>query len=92
MALPLKFPPSSSQIYRLSHCFQIQSKNSPFLWCKHLWPLAISIRALVIRHYHVYICVLKLYYIMLGYVVGNRFCVSVSTALRCHPAEELLVE
>jgi len=33
--------PSSSQIYRLSHCLQIQSKNSPFLGCKHFWPLTI---------------------------------------------------
>jgi len=31
--------PSSSQIYRLLHCLQIQN-NSPFLWCKQLWPLA----------------------------------------------------
>jgi len=46
----LKFPPSSSHVYRLVHCLQIQSKNSPFLWCKHLWPLAISIHALLIRH------------------------------------------
>jgi len=28
----LKFPSSSSQIYRLVHCLQIQAKNSPFLW------------------------------------------------------------
>jgi len=40
---PLEFPPSSPQIYRLLHCLQIQSKNAPILWCKHLWPLAISI-------------------------------------------------
>jgi len=37
----LEFPPSSSQIYRLLHCHQIQSKNSPFLWCKHIWPLTV---------------------------------------------------
>jgi len=55
---PLEFPPSSSQIYRLLHCLQIQSKNSPFLWCKHLWPLAIYIRALLIS-------ILKLYFVML---------------------------
>jgi len=40
--------PSSSPIYRLLHCLQIQSKNAPFLWCKHLWSLAISIHALLI--------------------------------------------
>jgi len=38
---PLEFHPSSSQIYRLLHSLQIQSNNSPFLWCEHLWPLAI---------------------------------------------------
>jgi len=27
----LEFPPSSSQIYQLLHCIQIQFKNSPFL-------------------------------------------------------------
>jgi len=62
---PLKFPPSSSQIYRLLHCLQIQSENATFLWCKHLWPLAIDIHALLIRHNHVDFCVLKLYYVML---------------------------
>jgi len=46
----LEFPPSSSQIYRLLHCLQIQSKISPFLWCKYLWPLAISIHAVLIGH------------------------------------------
>jgi len=46
---PLEFPHSSSRIYRLLYCHQIQSKNSPFLWCKHLWPLAISIHMLLMR-------------------------------------------
>jgi len=41
-------------------------KNSPFLQCMHLWPLAIYIHVLLIRHNHVYFCVLKLYYVMLG--------------------------
>jgi len=39
-------------------------KTQNFLWCKHLWPLAISIHALQIRHNHVDFCVLKLYYVM----------------------------
>jgi len=37
----LELSPSSSQIYQLLYCLQIQSKNSPFLWCKHFWPLTI---------------------------------------------------
>jgi len=37
----LVFSPSSSQIYLLLYCLQIQSKNSPFLWCKYIWPLII---------------------------------------------------
>jgi len=65
---PLEFPPSSSQIYRLLHCLQIQSKYSPFLFCKHLWPLAIYIHALLIRHSHVDFSVLKLYYVLLCYI------------------------
>jgi len=65
----LEHPSSSSQVYRLLHCFQIQSKNSSFLWCKHLRPQAISIHALLIRHNHVDCCVLKLYYVMLYYYV-----------------------
>jgi len=36
-----------------SYSLQIQSKNSPVPWCKYLWPLAISIRALLIRYNHV---------------------------------------
>jgi len=65
---PLKFPPSSSQINRLRHCLQIQSKNSPFLWCNHLWPSAISIHEFRIQNNHVDFCVLKLYYVTLCYV------------------------
>jgi len=65
---PLEFPPSSSRIYRLLRCLQIQSKNSPFLWCKHLWPPAIYIHELLIRHNHVDFCVLKLHYVMLCHV------------------------
>jgi len=62
----LEFPPSSYQIYRFLNCLQIQSKNSPFLWCKHLWPLAISIHVPLIGHInHVDFCILKLYYAML---------------------------
>jgi len=37
----LEFPDSSSQIYQLLHCLQIQSKPPPFLWCTHFWPLTI---------------------------------------------------
>jgi len=64
---------SSSQIYRLIQCLPIQSKNSTFLWCKHLWPLAVSIQALLIRHNHLDFCVLKLYYVMLCYVIADRW-------------------
>jgi len=35
------FPPTSFEIYQLLHCLQIQSKNSPFLWCKQFWRLTI---------------------------------------------------
>jgi len=35
------------------------------LQCKHLWPIALSIHALLIQHNHVDFCVLKLYYVML---------------------------
>jgi len=66
----LEFPPSSSQIYRLLHFLQIQSKNSPFLWCKHLWLLAITIHALLIRHNQVDLHLgVILCYVMLGYVM-----------------------
>jgi len=61
-----EFLSSLSEIYRLLHCLQIQSKSSPFLWSKYLWPLAISIHSLLIRH--VDYCILKLYYIMLCHV------------------------
>jgi len=76
---PLEFPPSSSQIYiyRLLHCLQIKSKNSPFLWCTYLWPLAISIHALLIWHNHVNFCILKLYYVML--CVSDVFCGWIAT-------------
>jgi len=40
-------------------------QNLPFLWCKHLRPLAIYIHALLILHNQVDFCVLKLYYVML---------------------------
>jgi len=46
--LALPFGIHSLIIYRLLYCLQIQSKNLHFLWCKHLWPLAISINALLI--------------------------------------------
>jgi len=68
-ALLFGIPPSSSKIYRLLHCLQIQSKNSPFLWwIQHLWPLAIHIHALLIRHNHVdFLCLeIILCYVMLS--------------------------
>jgi len=65
----LAFPPSSSQIYQLLHGLQIQSKNSPFLQYKHLWLLTNSNQALKIRHNHVDLCALKLYYVMLCFTV-----------------------
>jgi len=48
-----------------SNQLQKQSRNSSFLWCKHLWPLAIYIHVLLIRHNHVDFCVLILCYVML---------------------------
>jgi len=57
---PLEFPPSLSQICRLLHCLQSQSKNSTLPRGKHLWPLTISIHALLTRHNNVDFCVFKL--------------------------------
>jgi len=62
---PLEFPASSSQIYRLLHCLQIQSKNSLSLRCKHLCPLAIYHELLIRVRHNSWFCVLKLYYVML---------------------------
>jgi len=59
----LESPSSSSLIYHLLHCLQIQSKNSRFLW--YLWPLKISIHVLLIQHNQVDLCILKLCYVML---------------------------
>jgi len=49
------------------------SKNSPFLWCKHLWPLAISIHALLIWHNHVDFCILKLYIMLWLQMIETRW-------------------
>jgi len=84
---PLEFPPLSSQIYRLSHCLQIPSKNSPFLW-----PLTISIQALLIRHINVDFGVLKLYYVMLHSrysqdLCPNLFAEDTQVYVCCSPSE-----
>jgi len=65
----LEFPPSSSsEIYRLLHCLRIQSKNSPFLWYKHLWPLTILSTRFWFDINHAahwfYVLRLGLYYVM----------------------------
>jgi len=88
----LEFPPSSCQIYLLLHCLQIQSKNSPFLWCKHLWPLTISIHALLIRHNHVDFCTLKLYYISIilcYYVYWHVISIMLLCLLTCYQTSDL---
>jgi len=58
----LEFPSSSSQIYRLLHCFQIKSKNSHFLRCKHFWPLTILPTRFWFDIIMLIFCVLKLLY------------------------------
>jgi len=71
---PMEFPPSLSKIYWLLHCLQIQSKNSPFLCWKHIWPPVISIHALLIRHNHVDFCALKFYYVHLTRKMNIMLC------------------
>jgi len=72
LALLFGITPSSSQIYPLLHCLQIQFKIRLFSEASisGQFPLTIlSMHALLIRHNHVDFCVLKLYYIMLCYVL-----------------------
>jgi len=70
LALPFGIPPLSSQIYRLLHGFKIQYKIKTHFFSgasisgpKQLYPRAI------IPYNYVDLCVLKLYYGMLCYVM-----------------------
>jgi len=81
----LEFPPSSSRIYRLFHCLQIQSKNSPILLCKPLWPTTIlSTRFWFALTWHSLLEILLCYVMKLLYYTTDRFssrCVSLHLRL-----------
>jgi len=74
--LALEFPPSSSQIYRLLHCLQIQSRNHLFFGASILWPQTISVHVLLIRH--IMLMFASWNYVMLYYTHKHaRLCMCV---------------
>jgi len=64
--------------------FKSNLKTHHFLWCKHLWPLAISVPALLIRHSHVDFCVLKLYYVIM-------LCYESSESAKCSNVQSVII-